>query len=221
MEPKRDDRSRIVYTTLREWLSVGKLHPGQHLAPEQLGRELSVSVTPIREALIRLEMEALVEFSRNRGFFVATLSELELRHLYEFAHGALHHTIKRMPQNAQTVAIVQGSTFFNKDPDDQIEATHLVESFYHEIARLSGNAETRRIIDNFCTRTRIFRRNAFDDPSMREATLAAIRDIAPRIENQELDWALLALDSHFERKVREVKRLWRSGYRRFLYELDT
>src|SRR5262249_60049912 len=47
-----------------------------------LAAELGVSRTPIREALLYLEREGLVESDPNRGFFVAQLSRKEVLETY-------------------------------------------------------------------------------------------------------------------------------------------
>lgn len=56
-------------------IADGRLRPGQRLVESQLCEELSVSRTPLREALRRLSAEGLVELSTRRGARVAELTE--------------------------------------------------------------------------------------------------------------------------------------------------
>ncbi len=49
------------------------LTPGSSLGEQRLAAELNVSRTPIREALVRLASEGLVELIPNRGAFVAPI----------------------------------------------------------------------------------------------------------------------------------------------------
>ena len=60
----------------------GDLLPGNRLQDVLLAAELGVSRTPVREALLRLEREGLVESDPNRGFFVAPLSRQEVLDTY-------------------------------------------------------------------------------------------------------------------------------------------
>jgi DNA-binding GntR family transcriptional regulator len=52
---------------IREAIVDGRLEPGRRLKEEELARELGISRTPIREALLILQSEGLVEAAPNRG----------------------------------------------------------------------------------------------------------------------------------------------------------
>jgi DNA-binding GntR family transcriptional regulator len=77
-KPLRDD----IHALLRERIVKGDIVPGNRLQDVQLAAELGVSRTPVREALLRLEGEGLVESDPNRGFFVAPLSRKEVLEIY-------------------------------------------------------------------------------------------------------------------------------------------
>jgi DNA-binding GntR family transcriptional regulator len=77
-KPLRED----IHALLRERIVKGELPPGNRLADVQLAAELRVSRTPVREALLRLEREGLVESDPNRGFFVAPLNRKEVAEIY-------------------------------------------------------------------------------------------------------------------------------------------
>ena len=57
---------------IRESILAGRIPAGARIAELDLARQLSVSRTPIREALSRLAAEGLVELSPNRGARVAS-----------------------------------------------------------------------------------------------------------------------------------------------------
>lgn len=71
-----------VRAELMEWLSDGRLLPGQRLEEERLSRALGVSRTPLREALANLASEGLVEAVPRRGFRVPKLSTEHVRDLH-------------------------------------------------------------------------------------------------------------------------------------------
>jgi DNA-binding GntR family transcriptional regulator len=76
--PLRDD----VHAALRSRIVEGQLPPGSRIQDVQVAGELGVSRTPIREALLRLAGEGLVESDPNRGFFVAPLRREEILETY-------------------------------------------------------------------------------------------------------------------------------------------
>lgn len=68
---------------LREAVLSGALAPGQRLAEAPLAKTLATSRAPIREALIALEREGLVDFDRRGSAVVRTFGPDDLRELYE------------------------------------------------------------------------------------------------------------------------------------------
>jgi DNA-binding GntR family transcriptional regulator len=70
-------RSEIVRMILR-----GELPPGSNITESSLSNALSVSRTPVREALLGLEADALVYTDPRRGFFVQELTLTEVRDVY-------------------------------------------------------------------------------------------------------------------------------------------
>ncbi len=72
-----------VYEQIFDAIVRGSIVPGTKLIQETLATELAVSRTPVREALLRLEQEGILEFVPRRGFFVRDISETEVNDLYE------------------------------------------------------------------------------------------------------------------------------------------
>jgi DNA-binding GntR family transcriptional regulator len=72
-----------IYQRLKSAVLSGKYSPGKRLNQKILADELSVSRTPIREALHRLNLEGLIEQIDDRGFRVASLSREELEELFD------------------------------------------------------------------------------------------------------------------------------------------
>jgi DNA-binding GntR family transcriptional regulator len=67
---------------LRDHIVTGHLAPGTPLSPAELATKLGVSATPLREALIELVHDGMLENMANRGFVVARLSAQEVKDLY-------------------------------------------------------------------------------------------------------------------------------------------
>src|SRR5438094_10422755 len=76
-------KAEAVYGELRRRILSGVLEPSAPLNQEALAPELGVSVTPVREAVRRLEAEGLVQFQAHKTVVVAPLSREELREIYE------------------------------------------------------------------------------------------------------------------------------------------
>ena len=64
-------------------LVSGDLAPGQIYSASSLATELGVSNSPVREAMLTLVNQGLMETVRNRGFRVLPMSEKDRRNIYE------------------------------------------------------------------------------------------------------------------------------------------
>lgn len=72
-----------VYDFLREQLSKGSILPGSLINLEKTAKELGVSKTPLREALLQLEMEGFVRILPRRGVVVNVLTLKDIRNFYQ------------------------------------------------------------------------------------------------------------------------------------------
>ncbi|PZG00616.1 GntR family transcriptional regulator [Micromonospora endophytica] len=73
----------LAVTRLTREILSGRSDPGERLVEEQLTRRLGISRAPLREALRLLAQRGLVEHIPRRGVRVATLSDRDVRELYE------------------------------------------------------------------------------------------------------------------------------------------
>ncbi len=78
--PPRSEAERAVMT-LREALLAGEFAPGERLLPATLRARFGFGLTPLREALMRLAAEGLVEGEPQRGFRAPALSAEVVRDL--------------------------------------------------------------------------------------------------------------------------------------------
>ena len=87
--------SAAATDVIREAIVDGRLVPGQRLKEVQLANELGISCTPIREALLLLQAEGLVEATPNRGSTVRAYDVGELEDMYELRAVLEGHAARR------------------------------------------------------------------------------------------------------------------------------
>lgn len=71
-----------AYEAVRDAIEAGKLAPGTRVSEYRIAELLSISRTPAREALQRLEAEGLLANHARRGLIVVSIDEEALRELY-------------------------------------------------------------------------------------------------------------------------------------------
>jgi DNA-binding GntR family transcriptional regulator len=72
-----------AYKDLKTLILSGRFIPGERLKEVQLGKELGISRTPIREALQKLELEGLIASRVGRGFIAVQELPREIEELFE------------------------------------------------------------------------------------------------------------------------------------------
>ena len=75
--------SSRVFHTIRENILSGKYATDEELKEKNIGEELGVSRTPVREALRQLELEGLVTIIPNKGAYVVGISKKDIQDIYE------------------------------------------------------------------------------------------------------------------------------------------
>jgi len=141
---KKDLKSEI-YNHIRNRILNAVYTPGVRISDKRLAEELGTSRTPVREALIRLVDQGLVQAEHNRGFIVREFTLPEVRDLYIVREAlellAISLTTDRM--NRQKIQTIKD--LLDQYPEliesGSLEAfTRADEKFHLLIAQFSGNA---------------------------------------------------------------------------------
>jgi DNA-binding GntR family transcriptional regulator len=92
---------------IREAIVDGRLPPGRRLKEEELARELGISRTPVREALLVLQTEGLVDAAPNRGAVVRSHDADDLEDLYQLRALLEGYAARRAAANVSEAAIAE------------------------------------------------------------------------------------------------------------------
>ncbi|MDP3177366.1 MAG: GntR family transcriptional regulator, partial [Spirochaetaceae bacterium] len=152
--------SAFVYEELKRRLNEGSIKPGQFIDLSALGRELGMSRTPLRDAMIRLELEGFVTVYPRRGVMVRALSMEDVRDIYQII-GALEASVAeraartfeeadadRMDELVRSMREALGADDF-----DSFYASNLA---FHDV--YLGLSENRALIDS----VRILKERLYD-----------------------------------------------------------
>jgi DNA-binding GntR family transcriptional regulator len=102
---RRNLREEIT-ETLRAAVISGELRPGVVYSAPSLATQFGVSPTPVREAMLDLAGEGLVDTVRNKGFRVTELSEDDLDELSELRALIEVPTIRRIAATGVAPAVL-------------------------------------------------------------------------------------------------------------------
>jgi DNA-binding GntR family transcriptional regulator len=192
-------RSAKVVEALREAIYSGRLKPGESIREMPLARDLQVSQTTIREALLQLEHAGLIVRQPNRGTRVTELSPKEIGErvglrlaLEQIAAGEAARRANREHLQELEVRLREISAAVSANA--YYEAGQADLEFHRSIWRASGNQTLCRVLDDLTVPLFAFvsmaQSRALDDLSTRtlrhEPILAAIRSGAPSIAREAI-----------------------------------
>src|SRR5688500_452035 len=106
-----------AYRAVRDAITTGSLRPGQKVTERGLATQLSMSPTPVREAIRRLEHDGLLERAGPRTLTVATVADTATADLAE-VEVALRGMVARFAARHATPAQLDQLDAVMDDADD-------------------------------------------------------------------------------------------------------
>ncbi len=125
MPRKREDSFRLALEALRREVKGGVYPMGARLAPNEIVSRLSLSTTPIREALWHLAGEGLIQEQRGQGFFVPRLSERDVELLFRLQLELLQLATRANPASTAGIEVgrLLGASQPSGEPPDPLVAS--------------------------------------------------------------------------------------------------
>lgn len=149
MQTKPSTTAHGIADQLRDALNAGRWSPGAALRQEELAEEFSVSRIPVREALSQLHAEGLVVIHPNRGAYVASFTQAQMREIFDLRVllecEALRHAVPRhTPQSLRQVEALQHTL---DAADDKLEWARGDRAFHDALYAPSGRERTLALIN--------------------------------------------------------------------------
>lgn len=94
-----------VYQIIKEDICSGSYQPGQWLQENELAARLSVSRSPVREALRQLASDGLVVEIPNKGVFVKEFTSRDIEEVFELRVMMENYSIGRLRDNLSTAGM--------------------------------------------------------------------------------------------------------------------
>ncbi|WP_159499054.1 GntR family transcriptional regulator [Microbacterium sp. 18062] len=140
----------LVYRKLRDALIAHEFVPGESMREAALSMRLGVSKTPIREALVRLEHDGLVEIAPYRGARARVYSAADARELHEARELLQCECVRLAAGHADVLDRIEtnlDATASALDAGDLDEAAALLDAFDDIFFDLLDNALLEGVIE--------------------------------------------------------------------------
>lgn len=213
--PSNDSMQDVVYDYLRKQLIELTLAPGSALHLQELAERLQVSKSPIREALLRLQLEGLIVMQPKKETTVSKLSvkrvlqeyfmreALECACIREFAVLRTFNDLAAM--NDCIIAQAQASTSGRYE-----DMLHHDRAFHRLVFARCNQLFSWETLDAVNTHSQRFGLLNFRSPAAAEQVISIHIRLLQAIENQSPDDAVQILHEHLHQHDSQIQRLLRS-----------
>jgi GntR family transcriptional regulator, rspAB operon transcriptional repressor len=195
--------STDLFNRIKEDILSGKLKKDQKLVEQSICDEYKVSRTPVREALLQLEMEGLVEMIPNRGAYVLGLSARDmddmfiLRKIYEVQ--AVRWAIQRitdeeMAQLEETFDFMEFYTMKN----DVEKMLNINVNFHQTIYKASHNRMLQHLLASYQAYIRHGRRTFDEKEDYLQTVLKEHRNIFQAFIDKDVEAGVRAMELHMD-----------------------
>ncbi|MFJ6796833.1 GntR family transcriptional regulator [Streptomyces sp. NPDC091268] len=153
---------------LRAALIAGELRPGSVYSAPGLAAELGVSATPVREAMLDLAREGLVEPVRNKGFRITEVSERDLDQYTELRTMIEVPTIGRVtrmatPEQLEALRPIAEEIVTSAREHNLIGYLEADRRFHLSLLALAGNDRLVETVGDLRKRSRLYGLTGLDE----------------------------------------------------------
>jgi DNA-binding GntR family transcriptional regulator len=156
--PSANSMVESAYEQLRQRILDNAWPPGYRALEHEVALELGMSRTPIREALMRLQNEGLVEVIPRHGMHVLPVSPTDMREIYQILTAlecmAAELLASRKPGDKELKPLVDATKAMDKAlKADDLEAWAASDERFHaQLVQLAGNRQLQATVLNYWDR---------------------------------------------------------------------
>src|SRR2546430_8407164 len=213
IDPRR--LSRQIADQIRSLIRAGEFTAGSRLPPERdLARQLGVSRPSVREALIALEVEGLVEVRIGSGIYVqnpsrnggeseqqqALAGPFELLRARSVIEGECAALAAKSAKRAQVAAIEDALEMMKKEMEGEKQPLNADRLFHLRVAEGTGNGALVQVVKMLWEERTgpLYKQleHHYDSPELWEAALAEHRVVAKAIAAHEPIASRAAMQRH-------------------------
>jgi len=194
------------YDTIRRAIRDGKIPRGQLFSESSLAESLGVSRTPVREALLNLFRDGVVEIVPKRGYRLAELDEAAISEIRLLRVALEQLVVGRLCKTATPTdirelrKILKGAISAGKDPS-QADMYSIDEAFHIRMAEMTGLLQIRRELLSVRGKMYLIASGTEVAPRRNESVIREHQALVDALERHDCKSARRAITEHVERSI--------------------
>ena len=201
-----------IYDALKEAITSMNIYADDaelRLDERRLSEQLSISRTPVREALARLEQEKLVQIVPRRGVYIVRKTKVEILEMLTVWAALESISARLITLNATDDVIASLRSLLTSYSEGQVD-DHIDEysenniNFHQAILRMSGNQLICDTADNLFIHMRSIRVRTIGEEDRAQKSIVDHMQIVEAIESRDPDLAERLVREHTLNLARHV-----------------
>lgn len=201
--------ARRAYAALRNAIKDRAIVAGVLYSEIQLAEELKISRTPVREALIELSREGIIEIVPQRGFRVRTISAEEEREVFDLRGSIESYVVRRLAKEARPEDLAKLGNILARQAkalDDPNTFLELDGEFHRMLPTFLRLQRTPQVLELLRGISCLAGSVELSLPHSSHEVLEEHRQIVEMIQEGNIDGAGAAMLHHIQRTVQRAQR---------------
>lgn len=195
--------AKMAYQALRDSILSGDLVPGQIYNEMTLARELGISRTPVREALLELSSQGLVTYLPRKGVMVKHYTKRDVEEIFELRKAIELTALEKIARSSSLADLSplekslesQRRAWRRKDSDAYIRFDR---SFHLMFCEMIGNRRFVAILENIRDLIHLMAVRALNREGRFEEVLREHEKVISSLRKGDAQSAKRAMDYHLE-----------------------
>ncbi|WP_037911064.1 GntR family transcriptional regulator [Actinacidiphila yeochonensis] len=162
---RRSSLRQQIADALRDEILTGRMQAGRHFTVRQIAETYGVSATPVREALVDLSAQGLLEVEQHRGFQVRRFTAADFHSLSEARALVVEASFNRMREQGICPLPAEGLASVRRRAEAAARAARVGDldvlvgcdlRFWRELAGFGGNPHLVEFLDRVRTQAWIY-----------------------------------------------------------------
>jgi DNA-binding GntR family transcriptional regulator len=210
--PSLADRQSLreqVADALRTSLIAGRMRPGVVYSVPTLAEQFGVSATPVREAMLDLAKEGLVESIRNKGFRVTELADDDLDHITQLRALIEVPTVAQLaltiaPEEVEALRPLAQEIVDSAAEGDLIRYLQADRRFHLRLLETAGNPRIVEVVRRLREQTRLYGLEQLAQQGRLTASAAEHLDLLDALKDRDARRA----EELMRRHIGHVRGIW-------------
>lgn len=201
-----------AYNIVKDQIVTLKLLPGQLLMVQQLSKEYGISRTPVREALVRLKEEGLVNETDGRKFQVSYITWKLIRDIFQARESveitAISHAAatyhKKMEKRLSVIQKKLQKSYENKQYVTYFEADN---AFHYWLLEVLGNTVIINWMERIRDQQQRIRYATMGISTSMEISYDEHLRMMEAVRKNDVELAKIEMHNHLERALQDILKM--------------